>query len=59
MYEGRFFVTVNGNTSFSLSKDGARFLRIQPVDPEAAITRIELVLDWFSELSRRAASRTD
>ena len=53
VHEGRFFRTINGNTSFSITRDGARFLRIQPVDPEPAIRRIELVLNWFSALPAR------
>jgi len=59
VHEGRFFEAINGNTSFSVARDGARFLRIQPLDPEAAITRIELVLDWFSELKSSDARRAD
>ncbi len=55
MHEGRFFRTITGNTSFSITRDGTRFLRIQPVDPVPAITHIELVLNWFSELRRRPA----
>jgi Tol biopolymer transport system component len=58
VHEGRFVRSVNGNTSFGITRDGKRFLRIQPVTQEPAITRVELVLDWFSALSRRAASRT-
>jgi Tol biopolymer transport system component/tRNA A-37 threonylcarbamoyl transferase component Bud32 len=54
VHEGRFVVSINGNTSFSATKDGARFLRIQPVAEEPAITRVELVLDWFAALNRRA-----
>jgi len=50
VHEGRFLKTINGNTSWSLTPDGKRFLRIQRVEPERAITRIELVLSWFSEL---------
>jgi hypothetical protein len=57
VHEGRFFRTINGNTSFSITRDGARFLRIQPVNPEPAIRRIELVLDWFSSLKRGASAR--
>lgn len=59
VHEGRFFATINGNTSFNTAKDGARFLRIQPVDPQQAITRIELVLNWFSALNRRVSGRAD
>jgi serine/threonine-protein kinase len=57
--EGRFFRTITGNTSFSITRDGTRFLRIQPVDPVPAITHIELVLTWFSELSRQATRRAE
>ncbi|MFN7988547.1 MAG: protein kinase [Thermoanaerobaculia bacterium] len=57
VHEGRFFRTINGNTSFSITRDGARFLRIQPVSPEPAIRRIELVLDWFPGLKRGRSAR--
>ncbi len=57
LYEGWFLRTITGNTSFSIARDGSRFLRIQPVDRVPAITRIELVLNWFSELSRQARER--
>jgi len=57
VHEGRFFRTINGNTSFSITRDGARFLRIQPVNPEPAIRRIELVLNWFSGLNREKGAR--
>lgn len=50
VHEGRFIKSVNGNTSWSVTGDGHRFLRIQQVDPERAITHFELVLNWFSEL---------
>ena len=57
VHEGRFFRTINGNTSYSIAADGARFLRIQPVNPEPAIRRIELVLDWFPGLKRGGSAR--
>ncbi len=50
VHEGRFFKSINGNTSWSVTPDGKRFLRIQQVVPERAITHLELVLNWFSEL---------
>lgn len=59
VHEGRFFRTINGNTSFGITEDGGRFLRIQPVDPEAAITRVDLVLDWSAKLKRGAEGRAD
>jgi serine/threonine-protein kinase len=56
VHEGRYFRTINGNTSWSLTPDGNRFLRIQNVEPERAITRLELVLNWFAELEQRGAA---
>jgi Tol biopolymer transport system component len=57
VYEGRFLRTITGNTSFSITRDGSRFLRIQPVDPFPSITKVDLVLNWFSELNRQATGR--
>ena len=48
--EGRFLRSINGNTPWSIGKDGTRFLRIQLIEEDRAITRIDLVLNWFSEL---------
>jgi len=56
VHEGRFVSQVNSNTSWSLSPDGARFLRIQKVEPERAIRQCELVLNWFAELTQRSAA---
>jgi serine/threonine-protein kinase len=58
VHEGRFFATINGNTSFGVTRDG-RFLRIQPVNQAPAITRIDLVLNWFSDLKRQSAKSAE
>jgi Tol biopolymer transport system component len=50
--EGRFLRSINGNTPWSVSHDGTRFLRIQFVEQERAITHIDLVLNWFSEVEQ-------
>jgi serine/threonine-protein kinase len=55
LHEGRFFKTINGNTSWSVNPDGKRFLRLQQVEPEQAITHFELVLNWFTELRQLTA----
>jgi serine/threonine-protein kinase len=52
MHEGRFLKSINGNTGSTVTRDGARFLRIQQVEPERAVTRIDLVLNWFDEVKR-------
>ncbi len=54
-YEGRFLKSINGNTHWTVTRDGRRFLRIQQVEPERAITRIDLVLNFFGELKQAAA----
>ena len=54
VHEGRFVGSINGNTSWTMTPDGARFLRIQRVEPERAITHLELVLNWFAELKTPA-----
>ena len=36
-----------------ITPDGRRFLMIQPVEPEQAATKINVVLNWFEELKRR------
>jgi serine/threonine-protein kinase len=55
VHEGRFLRTINGNTSWAMTRDGQRFLRIQQVEPERPFTDILLVLNWFDEAMRRLA----
>ena len=43
------------HTPTSVSPDGARFLRIQRVEPERAIRQCELVLNWFATLGQRGS----
>src|ERR1700752_1745820 len=52
VHGGRFVKGINGNTSWTMTRDGKRFLRIQLVEPERAITHIDIVLNWFSELKQ-------
>jgi serine/threonine-protein kinase len=56
VHEGRFYEGINGNTSYDITKDGTRFLRIQPVNQAQAIARVDLVLNWFTELRRLVPS---
>ena len=51
---GRYRPGSNSVTPFSVSKDG-RFLRIQQAQPDRPVTRIEIVLNWFSKLRTAAA----
>ncbi|HZN02112.1 MAG TPA: hypothetical protein VFD06_00855, partial [Candidatus Polarisedimenticolia bacterium] len=57
LYEGRYRTSANGNTPWSISPDGKRFLRIQQAQPDVAIDRIDVVLGWGDQLKRLAAAR--
>ena len=57
LYDGRFIKTVNGNTPWVVTADGKRFLRIQQVEPERAITSLDIVLNWFTELKPLLAGK--
>ena len=52
LYSGRFRFSPNGNTSYDLSPDARRFLRVQQVQPEQPANQIHVVLNWFEELKR-------
>jgi serine/threonine-protein kinase len=56
-HEGRFLKAINGNTDWTLTPDGKRFLRIQEVEPERPVTHIDLVLNWFAELRPLTAGK--
>jgi len=56
LVEGRYRTSANGNTPYSVSADGQRFLRVQQVQPARAVTHIDLVLDGLAELRQAAAS---
>ena len=51
-HEGHFLPSINGHTPYTMTKDGARFLRVQQVDPARVITHVSLVLNWFEEVTR-------
>lgn len=53
LFAGRYRPGSNSVTPFSVSKDG-RFLRIQQAEPDRPVTRIEVVLNWFSQLKAAA-----
>jgi serine/threonine-protein kinase len=55
VHQGWFLRTITGNTSYDITPDGSRFLRIQQVTPARPITQLELVLNWFEEMSQRGA----
>jgi len=54
VFAGRYRETVNGNTPYDVSADGRRFLRVQQVQPDRAVTHIDVVLNWRAELEQAA-----
>jgi hypothetical protein len=57
LFDDAFVTTPNGVTGYSIAADGRRFLFPQHVQPSPAPTRINLVLNWFSDLRRVTAAR--
>jgi serine/threonine-protein kinase len=57
VFEGRYRPQTNLNTAYDVALDGKRFLRVQQIEPEKAATRIEIVLNWFPELTRIASGK--
>jgi serine/threonine-protein kinase len=57
LYQGRFRRSSNGNTPWSLSHDGQRFLRIQQAQPDSPADRIDIVLGWDGQLTKASGSR--
>jgi hypothetical protein len=52
LFEGRFRGNPNTLTPFDIAPDGRRFIRVQQAQPDRAVTRIEVVLNWAGQLSR-------
>ncbi len=50
LYEGRYRPGPNTRTGYSVSADGKRFLRVQQAQPDPPVTRIDIVLNWASQL---------
>ena len=53
VFEGRYRDGMNANTPYDVTADG-HFLRVQQVEPDRAMTCIELVLGWSAELEPKA-----
>jgi hypothetical protein len=37
--------------------DGRRFLRPQQLEPEQAATQVNVVINWFEDVKRRASAK--
>jgi Tol biopolymer transport system component len=57
LYQGRFRRSANGNTPWSISPDGQRFLRVQQAQPDPPSNRIDVVLGWGDQVSRAAGGK--
>jgi len=54
LFEGNYVSSPTGNTSYSISEDGQRFLRVQAIQSEPPATQINIVLNWLQELKQKA-----
>jgi len=52
LFTGRYLPSPNGVSGYDISPDGQRFLKIQPTNPEQAVSQINVVINWFEELKR-------
>jgi len=52
--QGRFRPAPNSKTAYDVAADG-RFLRVQQVEPERPLNRIDIVLNWIAEVKAAAA----
>jgi Tol biopolymer transport system component len=59
LFEGRYLVTATGwaRPNYDVSPDGQRFLMLKPVEREAPVTQINVVLNWSEELKRLAPAK--
>jgi serine/threonine-protein kinase len=56
LFEGQFVAVSPGltGTAYDVSPDGQRFLMVKETESSTSVTQINVVLNWFEELKRRA-----
>ncbi len=56
LFEGQYVAVSPGltGTAFDVSSDGQRFLMVKETEASMSATQINVVLNWFEELKRRA-----
>jgi serine/threonine-protein kinase len=52
LFEGRFVPSRRGEAGYAVSSDGQRFVMVKREQP-AALTQLNVVLDWFEDVRRR------
>ena len=58
LFEGRYQLSPLTASNYDVSSDGQRFLMLKPSEPTgAAVTQINVVLNWFEELKRRVPAK--
>jgi hypothetical protein len=53
LFEGQYFAQP-GFINLDVAPDGQRFLLLQDATPDAALTQIHLIQNWFEELKQKA-----
>ena len=54
LFEGRYLTTNAALPFYAVTSDGQRFLMVKTSEQQLAATQINVVLNWFEELKRRA-----
>ena len=57
LFEGQYVPTPATIPNYDVSPDGQRFLMLKATEQAAAPTQINVVLNWFEELKRRAPGK--
>ncbi|MEQ1760971.1 MAG: protein kinase [Vicinamibacterales bacterium] len=52
LFQGHGVPTNTNSTGYDTSLDGQRFLMVEPVEAQAPVTQVEVVMNWFEELKR-------
>jgi hypothetical protein len=53
LFEGSYLRSDTGGAGYDVAADG-RFLMVQPLEPEHAVTAINVVLNWSDDLRKPA-----
>ena len=56
LFEGRFQAGFPGQPNYDVAPDGRRFLMVES-EWEPTVTKLNVVLNWFEELSRPTRAR--
>ena len=54
LFEGEYALTLATKANYDVTPDGKRFLMLKPIKQDNSVTQINVVLNWFEELKRKA-----